>query len=504
LLLSDVDAKLDDTAEDVADNIPDIEVSEDDITVISSSQAGSEDTMPGMNGAPDTDTKPVDTPEAIEALSDEELLELLLSDVDAKLDDTAEDIANNIPDIEVSEEDTTVISSSQAGSEDTMPGMNGAPGADAESADTSLGTAFAPALLTAIGGGNSEEIAEKVREAQPEIEQIAAKFDNTAEDIANNIPDIEVSEDDTAVISSSQAGSEDTMPGMNGAPDADAKPADISGEIPDEEALTDEGTQPEIQPITNPSIKGDNTESIPSVEVTDPSVEVTDEERAEEQIVTNDTQETTDGNILHLINGDETDNNLFGGDNHDLIYGLGGNDFIYSSKGNDELYGDRGNDTLIADNGDDILYGGHGDDTLCGGHGDDTLYGGFGLDKLIGGGGDDILIGGIGNDILIGGQGADRFVISSDRGFDDVRDFSVEQGDTIDVSDLLGDIGYQPGVEFDPLDNYLRIEGNDLLIKNEDNPSNDGWDRIATADFSGQDLQGLLDSNSLITDIAAA
>ena len=61
------------------------------------------------------------------------------------------------------------------------------------------------------------------------------------------------------------------------------------------------------------------------------------------------------------------------------------------------------------------------------------LSGRKGDDTLIGGAGDDVLRGGIDDDRLIGGSGADRFVFS--QGQDLIRDFSVVEGDIIEVDD---------------------------------------------------------------------
>jgi Ca2+-binding RTX toxin-like protein len=183
------------------------------------------------------------------------------------------------------------------------------------------------------------------------------------------------------------------------------------------------------------------------------------------------------------------------------------NDYLMGEDGNDAITGLRGNDVLWGRGGDDNLSGGRGRDFLLGGDGDDTLDGGRGLDLLIGGEGDDILIGGAGSDFLLGGAGADTFMVTSDRGVDRIFDFNADEGDVINVADLLGDVGYEAGVEGDALDNYLRVEGNDLLIQNDDGPScngaDSGWDRVATADFGGQSLQDLLDNNSIITETAS-
>ncbi|WP_279615893.1 beta strand repeat-containing protein [Phytopseudomonas flavescens] len=81
----------------------------------------------------------------------------------------------------------------------------------------------------------------------------------------------------------------------------------------------------------------------------------------------------------------------------------------------------------------------------------DHLYGGAGNDILYGQGGNDFLVGGAGDDILFGGTGADTFVWQKgDFGKDVIKDFSVAEGDSIDLSSLLQD-------HSNNLDSYLKL-----------------------------------------------
>jgi Ca2+-binding RTX toxin-like protein len=101
------------------------------------------------------------------------------------------------------------------------------------------------------------------------------------------------------------------------------------------------------------------------------------------------------------------------------------------------------------------IYGYDGDDTITGGSGNDILRGGNGNDTMNGGAGNDYLNGGAGNDIITGGPGADTVVFdlldnanaTGGNGTDTWTDFSLGQGDVIDVSDLLDDnvTGYNLG-----------------------------------------------------------
>ncbi|WNN91705.1 calcium-binding protein [Gloeocapsopsis dulcis] len=133
-----------------------------------------------------------------------------------------------------------------------------------------------------------------------------------------------------------------------------------------------------------------------------------------------------------------------------------GNDYLNGGAGNDTLQGGVGSDTLIGGDGFDSLVAGvgkrsgysdngegvewvetffSGNNYLNGGAGNDTLVGALNNDTLIGGSGDDRLTGKGGNDVLTGGTGADTFIfLSPSEGRDTIKDFSVGQGDKIEVS----------------------------------------------------------------------
>lgn len=171
----------------------------------------------------------------------------------------------------------------------------------------------------------------------------------------------------------------------------------------------------------------------------------------------NDTINGGTGN--DTIQGGAGDDTVFGGDGDDWILGeffdqnnnSGGeseNDVLNGGNGNDTIDGQRGDDELRGDNGNDTLNGGFGDDRLFGGADDDFLAGSRGADRLFGGNGDDTLQGdgggafqASGNDLLVGGTGADTFILNQAgegtiSNVDTIRDFSLAEGDTIDVSDF--------------------------------------------------------------------
>ena len=89
---------------------------------------------------------------------------------------------------------------------------------------------------------------------------------------------------------------------------------------------------------------------------------------------------------------------------------------------------------------------GSGDDQIIGNAAANRLIGGAGNDVINGGSGDDTLFGGAGADTLTGGLGADSFVFTdpADAG-DTITDFSLAEGDWIDITALLATIGYTGG-----------------------------------------------------------
>ena len=102
-----------------------------------------------------------------------------------------------------------------------------------------------------------------------------------------------------------------------------------------------------------------------------------------------------------------------------------------------------GGSTDPADPGDEVqteFVGTSSSDNLKGSSGNDTIEGLAGNDTIDGGNGDDILVGGAGTDIMRGAGGADVFVFRSGdvgQGRDDIKDFSLAEGDAFDLSEVL-------------------------------------------------------------------
>ncbi|MGB4056557.1 MAG: type I secretion C-terminal target domain-containing protein [Alphaproteobacteria bacterium] len=177
---------------------------------------------------------------------------------------------------------------------------------------------------------------------------------------------------------------------------------------------------------------------------------------------------------FEAVYGSNHIDNITGGVNADVLNGAGGNDVINGGAGNDTLLGAAGNDTLngganidtasYAFSGTGVVVNlatgtatGEGSDTLSlienviGSGNIDSLIGDGNANTLNGGAGNDLLYGAGGLDTLIGGLGADTFVFEAASAFsniDKINDFSVVQGDKIDLNDVLD-------VAFDPLTSVI-------------------------------------------------
>ena len=99
--------------------------------------------------------------------------------------------------------------------------------------------------------------------------------------------------------------------------------------------------------------------------------------------------------------------------------------------------GNAANNTITGNNGNNLLQGLAGNDKIFGGAGADQLLGGIGNDSLVGDSGQDRLDGGAGKDLLSGGLGADVFVFVKGSGADIVSDFTLAQGDSLQLDDAL-------------------------------------------------------------------
>jgi Ca2+-binding RTX toxin-like protein len=134
------------------------------------------------------------------------------------------------------------------------------------------------------------------------------------------------------------------------------------------------------------------------------------------------------------MRGGDGDDYVDGGAGADDAHGNAGDDTVRGGLGDDWVVGGKGYDDLYGEAGRDLLLGNLGDDYVSGGEGDDVARGGQGNDVVAGGAGSDWLAGDRGNDTLTGGAGADTFHMFGAADLDVVTDFSVAEGDRVQLS----------------------------------------------------------------------
>ncbi|WP_337185214.1 hypothetical protein [Phenylobacterium sp.] len=123
--------------------------------------------------------------------------------------------------------------------------------------------------------------------------------------------------------------------------------------------------------------------------------------------------------------------------------------------------GGDGPDHIVGGPGDDHLHGGPGDDEITGLGGNDVLVGGRGRDRVDGGDGADFISGGRDDDVLIGGRGADVFHSFAGAGTDEVLDFSIAEGDRIELEAGTAYTVRQVGA-----DTIVEMDGARLILRN--------------------------------------
>ena len=144
--------------------------------------------------------------------------------------------------------------------------------------------------------------------------------------------------------------------------------------------------------------------------------------------------DTVDGGTgTSYLRGEEGADSIVGGAVFDDIQGNTGNDTERGGTGDDWVVGGKDNDVLFGEDGSDLVYGNIGADTADGGAGNDIVRGGQDDDSISGGAGDDFMSGDKGSDTVAGGAGADVFHISSGAGSDRVLDFSLAEGDRVQL-----------------------------------------------------------------------
>ncbi|TWX65028.1 beta strand repeat-containing protein, partial [Colwellia sp. C1TZA3] len=139
------------------------------------------------------------------------------------------------------------------------------------------------------------------------------------------------------------------------------------------------------------------------------------------------------------------------GEGNNKITVAAGVSTISSGSGNDQISTGAGTFTINAGDGNNVISTGataaattstittgSGSDSITTGAGVNIVNAGDGDDTITTSTGNDTIIGGSGNDILIGGTGADTFIWQDgDVGVDHIKDFSVAEGDKLDLSGIL-------------------------------------------------------------------
>ncbi len=229
----------------------------------------------------------------------------------------------------------------------------------------------------------------------------------------------------------------------------------------------------------------------------------------------NDAAGDTYASVENIIGSQNGNDYLYGDASTNHLQALDGNDYLEGGAGADILDGGDGTDfaryirsdaavtvDLIQNvqtgghaEGDQLvniehLYGTAYDDTfrgndsynqIYGRNGNDMLDGRGGSDRLYGGNGDDILAGGAGVDLLYGQSGADTFVFKAIYEYsnsDNVQDFSVAEGDKLDISLMLE--GYDPLTH--AIEDFVQItdNGTNSYLSVDINGGADNFIQIAT------------------------
>lgn len=165
------------------------------------------------------------------------------------------------------------------------------------------------------------------------------------------------------------------------------------------------------------------------------------------------------GTVTGMVSGGDGKDQLVGGPGFDNFQGNAGNDTASGGLGDDWVVGGKDNDSLAGDAGGDLVYGNIGADTCEGGDGNDIVRGGQDNDAISGGAGADYVSGDKGSDTVTGGAGADIFHTFGDAGVDRVTDFTLAEGDRVQL-----DPGTQYTVSQVGADTVISMTGGGQMI----------------------------------------
>ncbi len=204
-----------------------------------------------------------------------------------------------------------------------------------------------------------------------------------------------------------------------------------------------------------------------------------------------------------FIYGSESDNHIWGLAGNDQLEGMGGADTIDGGAGSDYANYGRSAAGVTVNLKTNVHTGGdaEGDnlisiENITGSDYDDNITGSDGGNKLYAGSGNDLIYGGAGNDTLYGESGADIFIygaIDTMGHIDTIDDFSLSDGDMLDLSDVIS--SYDPVT--DAITDFIQItdSGNNSIVSVDTDGGADNFVHIATLN----DITGLTDEAALET-----
>jgi beta-lactam-binding protein with PASTA domain len=211
------------------------------------------------------------------------------------------------------------------------------------------------------------------------------------------------------------------------------------------------------------------------------------------------------GNGVDRFEGGAGNDSPVGGDGDDVLTDVFGDDVMKGGPGNDAISGGSGPfDLLQGNEGDDFIVGGNDVSEIFGGSGDDVFYAGVGATEVFGGAGDDWFEGTDSPASVLVGDENNQFQNDPNGGHDVIiagpgdADFDSEGGDDIMVANvtpthrLEGMLGYDFAIyagETVPVDADMLITG--AVAVNA--PLNENRDRYdLTEGLSGTNFNDLL------------
>ncbi|MBQ6516611.1 hypothetical protein IJI31_05465, partial [bacterium] len=137
-----------------------------------------------------------------------------------------------------------------------------------------------------------------------------------------------------------------------------------------------------------------------------------------------------------VINGNNSDNLIYGSANADTITAGAGNDVIFAKDGNDSIDGGDGNDTIYGGAGNDTISGGAGSDIIYDEGGNNVINAGAGINKIYLADGESIIKNGGGNDTLVLTTENNINLLNSDISGDDII-IRKSNGDEITLENYM-------------------------------------------------------------------